>query len=105
MAGVELTNILTAQLLHHASDVALCCGSGEQMHMVVHEHIGMQPNRRLAQGICQEREVAPPILVVKKARQAVVAPLDDMLWNLGQIQTGKTSHARSLLFQGVGRNR
>jgi hypothetical protein len=52
------------------------------MNMVVHQHVGMKVAACVQQSFMQELQVTAPVVVIKKAGEAVVAWLDDMLRNI-----------------------
>lgn len=85
MTSVELANVATSELLHKAGDGSDLWWRGQQMHMVVHQHICVQPASRVEQCFAKQRQVALAIVVVEKARQTIVAALNDVLRNVGKV--------------------
>lgn len=56
--------------------------------MVVHQHVGMQLAVGRRQGICQQGQVAPPVVIAQEAGKPVVAPLDDVKRTPGMSKRG-----------------
>jgi hypothetical protein len=53
------------------------------MHVVVHQHIGVQCAVGSEQRLAQQIEVTTAVVVIQEAGQAVVAALDDVLGDVG----------------------
>lgn len=64
------------------------------MHVVVHPYIGVQLVVIREQRLAQSVEVARAVFDIKKAGQAVVAALHDVLRNAGQFQANLSGHVR-----------
>jgi len=94
MAGIEEADVVGAEALHQAANVAGVLRRHQEMDMVVHQDIGMQVALRPGQRLAQEVEVAQSIAIVEEAGQAVVAALHHVLRDAGQVDTGEASHAR-----------
>jgi hypothetical protein len=60
--------------------------------MVGHQHIGVKPTPLCLRRLIELTQVAPVILFAQETGLAVISPLDDVLWNPGQIQTSLTRH-------------
>ena len=63
------------------------------MHVVVHQNVGMQSAGAFAQCFPEQLEIAQAVLVIEEARQPIVAALDDMLRNIGQVEPWNAYHA------------
>lgn len=96
VAGIELANVLAAELLHEGGDGARLRRRDEQVHVVVHQHVGMQLAAGGEQRFAQQVAIADAVGIVEEAGQAVVAALDDVLRDAGQVESGLASHARSV---------
>jgi hypothetical protein len=61
--------------------------------VIGHQYVGVDRTPTVSCGVGQIIPVVQIVLFGKKARLEVIAPLDDVLRNLWQIQAGKSSHA------------
>lgn len=62
---------------------------GKQVDVVVHQHVRMQLAAASEQRFAQQVPIAGAVGVVQDAGQAVVAALDDVLRNAGQVNAGR----------------
>ena len=92
-AGVELADVLAAQSLHQLADGAGSRGRGQQVHVVVHQHVGVQLALAGEQGFTQQLQIAGAVGVVEETGQAVVAALHDVLRDARQVDAGLAGHA------------
>ena len=92
MAGIEQCDIAPAHLLHENADGAGFTRSQQQMNVVVHKDVSMQPAAGRVQRFPEDGQVVKAILIVQEAREAIVAALHDMLRNIGQVDSGKSGH-------------
>ena len=88
MARIELADVLAAELLHQATDGTGRGWRGQQVHMVVHQHVGVKLAVGGEQCFVQELPVASAVDIVEEAGQAVVAALHDVLRDAGQVDAG-----------------
>lgn len=86
MAGVEESGVLSPQPVHHRRDGTRARWRNQQMRVIVHQDVSVQDAFRLEHGFTQQRQIAEPIRIIQKAREAIVAPLDDVLRNRGQVK-------------------
>lgn len=93
VAGIELAHVLTAKSLHQLADGTRPWWRDQQVHVVVHQHIGVQLASAGKQGFAQKLPIAGPVLSVEETGQAVVAALHDMLWDAGEVDAGLSRHA------------
>lgn len=93
MPDIELADITPSELLHEAGDGAHVGRRHQEMHVVVHQHIGVKHAPRRRQRLLEEFEISPTIEFVEKTREAVVSALHNMLRNTGKIESGLASHA------------
>lgn len=75
------------------------------MDVVVHQYVGMQCAARLRQHPVEQLHVVVAIGIVEEAGQAVVAALDHMLGNIGQVEAGLSGHEPSIAADGAVRQR
>src|SRR6185437_17063668 len=95
MAGVELADVAAAEFLHQASDGTRRRWRQEEVDVVVHQDVGVQRAAGVLQRLVENTQVAVPIAVIQKARQAIVATLDNVLRDAGQVEAWLSSHAAS----------
>jgi hypothetical protein len=88
VARVELAHVLAPELLHQSCDRTDFRRCQQQVHTVAHEYVGVQGDAGREQGFAQQCQVARAVIVVENARQAVVAALDDVLRNTGEVKAG-----------------
>lgn len=102
VAGIEQGHVIAPEALHQRT----CCSGQwwgkQQVHVVVHQHPAMQVATGLVQGFGQQVQVGAAVRIIQKAGQAVVAALDDVLRDAGQVESGLSGHARSV--PGTGCN-
>ena len=79
MTGIEPADISASELLHERRYRAHFRRSYQQMHMVVHQHIGVQFAASGEQRVVEQVQVSMTICLIEKAGQAIVAALHDML--------------------------
>jgi hypothetical protein len=60
--------------------------------MVVHQDVGVQSAACVEQGLAQKHQVALPIVIIQKAGQPIVAALDNVLRNVGQVEPRLSGH-------------
>jgi hypothetical protein len=85
MLVVEDANVSSPHVLHHCRDSAYRAGSHEKVHMIWHEHIGMDrafvPNGRVAHA----SQIQTSIRVIEKTQAAVIPPLNNVQRNARQL--------------------
>lgn len=74
------------------------------MHVVVHQHVGMQATAGGVQRFPQQLAIAGAIFVVQEAGQAIVAALHDVLRDAGQVEAWESGHARMVATLAKARN-
>jgi hypothetical protein len=89
----QQTDVVGAEALHQAADVAGVPWCHEEMHLVVHQDLGMQAAVRRGQRCPQELQVAQSIAIVEGAGQPVVAALDHVLRDAGEVEAGEAGLA------------
>ncbi len=62
------------------------------MHMVGHQHVGMNGNAIPQRRFTQIGQIANVIAILEETRLTVVSPLNDMLWYAGEVGTRLTWH-------------
>jgi hypothetical protein len=60
--------------------------------MVIHQNVRVKSAARVGQRFAQQREITPSIVIVKKAGQTIIAALNHMLRNTGQIESRLSGH-------------
>jgi ELWxxDGT repeat protein len=94
-ARIELSDAVAAKFLHEARDGTAFGRSDQQVDMVAHQHIRVQPDGCIGQRFAQQVQVAAPVVVVQEARQAIVTALNHVLRYSGQIKSREASHPTS----------
>jgi len=94
VASIELADVLTSEFLHQARHRTDLRWRDEQVDVVVHEHIGVQNDTRVEQGLAQQMQIAPPITVIEEAKQPIVAALDDVLRDVRKSSRGMRAMQR-----------
>jgi len=93
VSRIEGGYIRSPQVLHHACDSACGFRRNQQMHMVAHQHIGVDPAVVARSGLTQHHSISATVVIIEEARHPIVATLDDMLWNARKIGSWESSHA------------
>jgi hypothetical protein len=88
VARVEPADIAAPELLHHPADAAAFRWRQQQMHVVVHEDVGVQLAPCGHQRAAQQVAVMCAVVVIEEAGQSVVTALHDVLRNSRQVETG-----------------
>jgi hypothetical protein len=94
MPAIEQTGIVARERMHQPRQGTHLARRHQQMNMIAHQHIRVQATSKSHQRMPQALQVALAILVVQKARQAIVAPLHHVLRNTGKFETWKSGHTR-----------
>ena len=94
--GVEQSHVVPAQLLHHPPECAEFRRRRQQVHVVVHQHVGVQAAAGGVQCFAQQLAIARAVFVVQEAGQAIVAALHDVLRDAGQVEAWEAGHARRI---------
>lgn len=99
--GIEQADVPAPESLHHPTDVAGGRWRRQQVHVVVHQDIGMEAHAAGREQFAQQLQVAQPVAVIEEAGQAVVAALHDVLRDPGQ-RTGPGVLTSPRSASGVG---
>lgn len=95
MPGIECLNMRLPRRPHGLRYGASSPGGQQQVHMVVHQHVGMNRHILGTTGIPEEAAVVMPILIVKEDGAATDAALGDMERNPGEFQSRLTRHVQA----------
>lgn len=96
VAAIEQPGIVACKGMHQPRQRPCLTRCQQQVHMVAHQHIGVQPATEPPQRLPQALQVALTVKIIHKTRQPVVAPLHHVLRNTGKIKTRLASHAHSI---------
>ena len=66
------------------------------MDMIGHQHISVKLDSGFLQALSKPMEISLVVFIGKEASRAVMAALDDVMWVVGNVQTGASWHALSL---------
>jgi hypothetical protein len=103
-----MTDIAPAERLHHARQAQGRLRRRQQMHVVGHQHIGMDGAAMARRRLGEPRAIELVVLVAKEHGLAVVAALDQMQGLIGQEISAEPSHGaplRSCWLQHIRRPR
>jgi hypothetical protein len=78
MAIVHLPHVATPQRLHHPPSITRRTWRGQQVHMVGHQHAGMDRAVQIERDLAQVGEVMAAIVVGEEAGLSVDAALHDV---------------------------
>jgi len=93
MPAIEKPRVIARERVHQPRQRPCLTRRQQQMYVVAHQHVGMQPATEPPQRLPQALQIALTVKIVQKARQAVVAPLHHVLRNAGKIEARLASHA------------
>jgi len=79
MTCIELADVAAPEFLHEAGNGSRLWWCGQQMDVIVHQYVCVQPAAGIEQRLAQQCEVALPVVVVEKAGETIVPALDDVL--------------------------
>jgi hypothetical protein len=91
---LETAHVVALEGLHQPRQRARLAWCQQQMHVVAHQHIGMQPASEAQPCVALAWQVSLAILIVQKARQPVVSTLHHVLRNAGEIETWRSGYVR-----------
>src|SRR5690606_416036 len=94
VAVVDVANVAPAERLHQPRQGAWLPWGQQQVHVVGHQHVGVHGAVQLQREVPQVIQVAMPVDVGEEAGLAVVAALDDVLGETGEIEAWTTGHGR-----------
>jgi hypothetical protein len=92
MACIEAGDVAAADGLHHARHAAGLRWCHQQVHVVGHQHVGVQGAPVLERGFAQFLPVVQVVRGVSEAGLAVDAALDDVLRHAGEIDAWLSGH-------------
>ena len=78
--------------MHDAGDLSGSRGCHQQVDVVGHQHVRMHGTAFAQRDFAQVLQVAHPVDVSKEARLAIIAALDDMLRDLGEVESWLARH-------------
>lgn len=88
-----MADVVASDLLHEAINSRCLWRCGRQVDVIVHEHVGVQFAASVEQRLAQQRQVTSSIDLIEKAGEAVIAALDNMLRNAGQVESRSSAVA------------
>src|SRR5690242_7485909 len=95
MDVIEYAYKASTYVLHHGPQGTGFRRGDEQVHVVGHQYVRVNLATPPVGRLTQASEIKPPIRVAENTGGAIVATLDDMLRNAGQLQSRGTGHASS----------
>ena len=94
MALVEAPHIAAPHGLHHQRQRFALLRRGQQVEMVVHQHVGMHCHTEFLGRFGQQRQHGFKVLPVCEDGLAVVSALDDVVRVTRQRQAGQAGHGQ-----------
>ena len=88
--------------LHHPRQAAGHIGCRQQVDVIVHQHIGVDPALLLTCVMTQQAQVGDAVAIRKEHALTIVAALDDMLRISGRIDAPWPWHGLLLVAGGQG---
>lgn len=92
VAVFDIAHVAPAQRLHHRRDLAGRRRCQQQVHVVGHQHVGVDGAAEAPGDVPQLVQIAHVVDGMEEARPAVVASLEDMLGKVGQVDAGLAGH-------------
>src|SRR5574343_998348 len=92
ISSIHILHIALPQSLHQHPHSITGSRRQQQMHMISHQHIGVDQAARLAGIFLQPIKIEAIILVGDEASLSVIATLDDVQGNIGESYAGAARH-------------
>lgn len=96
VAIVDVANVTPPQRLHEAGDLATALRGHQQVHVVGHQYIGVNLAAVAQRDFPEVLQIAMPIGIGEEAGLAIVAALDNVLGNAGEVDARPACHGRLL---------
>lgn len=90
---VYMTHVTPAECLHHAADATDVGRRHEQVDVVGHQHVRMDCAAFAQRDFIEVVQIAPIVAGREEAGLAIVAALDDVLRDAGEIESWWARHA------------
>lgn len=90
--GIDAAHVASSQRLHHPGYLARRLRRDQQVHVVGHQDIGVDDTVLLQCGLAQVGQVTSVVGFGKEAGQAIIAALDDVPGDPGEVWTWQTGH-------------
>ncbi|KVA68657.1 hypothetical protein WI58_17610 [Burkholderia cepacia] len=103
--SIELTDVLTPQLLHQSRGRAAIGWCQQEVNVIVYKHAGMKKATRVQQRVAEQMQITLPVGIIEKADEAIVTSLHDVLRNAGQIESRKSGHEAGVVTRPRCRSR
>ncbi len=89
VSPIDILYIALSQVLHQLRGTLGLLLGHQQMHVIGHEHVGVQPHAdTVAEGL-QMIEIEEVIVIGKETRGAIIAALDDMYGDTRKVEPGR----------------
>ena len=95
MATIEGSDISLTQLTHGQRYFARGVGADEQVHMIAHQHIGVDAQAVSCCTLAQQTQIVAAIFVIQKNGAAIDAALRDVERYAGDLQASLARHGRT----------
>jgi hypothetical protein len=102
---VEPADVSAPERLHHPGQRLNMTRRSEQVHVIVHQDIGVDRHVVRARRVVQAVEIEQAIGDAREHRRTIVAALDDVQRGAGVVEARLTGHAASVHRLASGRHR
>jgi hypothetical protein len=92
MASVESGDVGLAELAHGQRHSSRFVGADKQVHVVTHQHVGVNLQVVARRALAQQTEIVPAVVIVQKDGASIHSALGDMERNSGDFQTSLARH-------------
>ncbi len=87
---IHVSHVGPPQVLHEMSHAMLRHGRDEQVNVIGHQDVGVQPAMVAPSGFFEIVEISPVVGVRVEARLTIIAPLDNVLRDARKDESGLT---------------
>jgi hypothetical protein len=91
---IKVLDIVLPETTHEHAGTVTATGRQQQMHVVGHQHVGVDVTGGTVRVTLQERQIHQVVGLTGKAKVAIVSTLDEMKWYGGEYQTWMSCHGR-----------
>lgn len=100
LSFIHPPNVGAIYCLHHPGQPAGCIRRHQQVNVIAHQHIGVNPAILLVRVMTQQAQVGDAVAIRKEYGLTIVAALDDMLRISGRIDPSWPRHGLHLVAGG-----
>jgi hypothetical protein len=89
---IEAADVGGAQRLHELRSSPWGIRGKQHVHVVVHQHIGVNPDGEPRRAVLEDSQVVATVCVVGEAVPPIVSPLHDVQGNTGRLEAWVSGH-------------